>query len=140
MASLLEMPRTVDEAFARMDVAAPSDVELADIALRNYMSGGSFGRRTAWSIFHDMEKTEPDELQAEKQSSWGNLQLQMLKLSLLDHMDDRLELVRHLKDTPDADMEARYRELFEKQIVDARTDFLLIVMASITTKPLPREG
>ena len=140
MASLLEMPLTVDEAFARMNAPAPHDDELADLALQNHMSGGSLGRRTAWSIFHDMEKTEPEELQAEKQSAWDNLQRQMLRLTLLEHMDDRLELVKHLRDTPDPDMEAHYYALFMKQIADARTEFLLFVMASITTRPLSRDG
>ena len=39
-------------------------------------------------------------------------------------------------------MEAHYRELFEKQIADAMTEFLLFVTASITTKLLsePRDG
>ena len=101
MASLLEMPQTVDEAFARMDAPVPRDDELADLALQNHMSGGSLGRGTAWEIFHDIETQEPELSQMEKQSAWRNLQRQMLKLSLLDHMDDRLELVKHVKDAPD---------------------------------------
>jgi hypothetical protein len=137
MASLLEMPRTVDEAFARLNAPMPRDDELADLALQNHLSGGSLGRRTAWSIFHSIEKEEPELRQAEKQSAWENLQREMLKLSLLDHMDDRLLLVKLLKETPDPEMEAHYRELFKKQIADARTEFLLFVMASITTAPLP---
>ena len=132
MASLLEMPLTADEAFARMDAPVPNDVELADIALQNRLSGGSIGR-AALELFRQFEQTEPEELQAEKQSAWRNLQRQMLKLSLLDHMDDRLEFVKQLKDAPDADMEAHYRELFEKRIADARTEFLLIVASALPT-------
>ena len=80
MASLLEMPRTVDEAFARLNAPMPRDDELADLALQNHMSGGSIGRRTAWEIVHTIENEEPELRQAEMQTVWHYLQHETLKL------------------------------------------------------------
>jgi hypothetical protein len=137
MASLLEMPSTVDEAFARMGVPLPEDVQLhrdfrAD-AYHNYRTGGSFGRACSWALYNHFEEMEPEELQIEKERSWHNLHYHMCNLCLLDHMDDRLELVRVLRIMPA--IKEYHRELYKKRIADARTEFLLLVMASIANSP-----
>jgi hypothetical protein len=133
MAALLNMPATADEAMARLEAPMPDDWQLREEALANFLSGGSLGRAMSRRIFRDIETQEPELSQMEKDTAWRNLQREMCKLSLLDHMDDRLALVQMLMETPDPDMEAHYRELFRQQIADARTEFLLFVMASITT-------
>ena len=137
MALLLEMPSTANEALARIAAPVPDDSEFMAVALPSYLSGGSLGVTTARRLFRDFEQMEPEELQMEKRSAWRNLQQQICKLCMLDHMDDRLKLVQTLKETPNPEMEAHYRELFREQIADAKTEFLLLVTASITTKPLP---
>ena len=82
-------------------------------------------------LMRSYREADPRETQGEKHELWRLLQLYECRLCLLNHMDGRLELARHLMfEAVDPALEMHYKQHFQEKIEDLKRELYMAIVAS----------